>query len=188
MSPNAYLSWNETGLLCGYPGEAEVEEPSFIWTYSTFEEYYDQAVSPSMYGIMASYVENNITKEQLYEIQGGDYCPGDLEEFAVEYYYETPLLERIELHRQCLENLKADRDRADEKMHAFIDAHLIDECPFDPSNPIYIDYCQWTREGKEKWERELFKMQNMVEEEEQWRGGHEEGAENVPHLYDPMDE
>jgi len=189
MSPNACLSWDKkTGLLCGYPGEAEVEEPTFMWTYSVFEEFTGEAITPSMYAIMASYVENNISKDQLYEIQGGDYYPGDLEEAAVDDYFEIPIQERIELHEECLKNLKADRDRAEEKMHAFIAAHLTEECPFDPSSPIYIDYCQWTREGKEKWEEEMNDMQRMVDEEEQWSSGAEEDAENVPPLFDPMEE
>ena len=189
MSPNACLSWDKkTGLLCGWYGEAEVEEPTFIWTYSVFEEFTGEAITPSMYAIMASYVENNISQDQLYEIQGGDYYPGDLEEAAVDDYFEIPIQERIELHEECLKNLKADRDRAEEKMHAFIAAHLTGECPFDPSSPIYIDYCQWTREGKEKWEEELNDMQRMVDEEEQWCSGAEEGAEYERQVYDPMEE
>jgi hypothetical protein len=189
MSPNACLCWNEkTGLLCGYPGEAEIEEPTFTWTYSVFEEFTGEAITPSMYCIMASYIERNITKQQLYEIQGDDYCPGDLEESAVDYYFEIPIQERIEMHEECLKNLRVDRDRAEEKMYAFIAAHLTDECPFDPSSPIYIDYCQWTREGKNKWEEELNEMQNRVNEEELWTSGAEEGAENEAPLFDPMDE
>jgi hypothetical protein len=188
MSPNACLSWNEkTGLLCGYPGEAEIEEPTFIWTYSVFEEFTGEAITPSMYGVMALYVERNLTKEQLYEIQGDDYYPGDLEEAAVDDYFEIPILERIELHEECLRNLKADRDRAMEKMRAFVNAHL-SECPFDPSSPIYIDYCQWTREGKNKWEEELNEMQNRVNEEEQWTSGAEEGSEYERQVFDPMEE
>jgi hypothetical protein len=174
MSPNACLSWNEkTGLLCGYPGEAALEEPSFVWTYSVFEEYVGEYITPSMYGAMASYVENNLTKDQLYEIQGGDYCPGELEEAAVNDYYEVPILARIELHEECLKNLKADRNRAEEKMHAFIDAYLDEECPFDTSSPIYTDYCTWIRDEKKKWEEEMNDLQNRVYEEEQWYSGAE---------------
>jgi hypothetical protein len=67
---------------------------------------------------------------------------------------------------------------------------LDDACPFDVASPIYVEYCQWCREQKEKWAKIHFDLCRQLDEETDWRGGHEEGAENDAHLnpYDPMDE
>jgi len=191
MSPNAYVQWNdETRLLYGFQGEAEHEEPVFTWTYSVFEEYLGEACTPSMYNFFTEYISEEINKEELYEIQGGDYCPGRLEEEAVDAYFELPIKERIDLHMQEMKNLEAERDRASAKETAFIDAIIDDACPFDVASPIYVEYCQWCREQKEKWAKIHHDLCCQLDEETDWRGGHEEGAENDAHLnpYDPMDE
>ena len=145
MSPNAYVCFNSAGLLVGFQGEEIHEEPCFTWTYSEFEEFLDEAITPSMYHYMANYVRDEITKEELYEIQGGDYCTGDLEAAAVDAYFALPIsAEYREFMSAIIENNRAEIDR----------------------------------------------LQNEIHEEEQWRGGHEEGAEDDAHLnpYDPMEE
>ena len=190
MSPNAYLSWNdETRLLNGFQGEDIHEKPVFTWTYSTFEEYLDEACTPSMYQFMANYVLEEISKEELYELQGGDYCTGQLEEEAVEAYFNMPMRERTELHNQELVNLYAERDRAAGKETAFIDACLDDACPFDLDSPIYVEYCKWCRKQKEKWSHIANRLADDIHEEEQWRSGAEAGASDMEtdETYDPME-
>ena len=192
MSPNAYVHWDdEKRLLHGFQGEAEHEEPIFTWTYSTFEEYLNEACTPSMYHFMAGYVSNEISKDELYVLQGGDYCPGQLEEEAVDAYFDLPISERIEMHEQELVNLNAERDRAADKEAAFIDACLDDTCPFDVDSPIYVEYCQWCRAQTAKWSKIVGRLADEIYEEEQWRGGHELGAEDdlgARYSYDPMEE
>jgi hypothetical protein len=190
MSPNSSLGWNDAGLLCGYQGEYEGEEPVFVWTYSTFEEFLDEAITPSMYHSMASYVEEHMTKEELYDIQGGDYCTGDLEAAAVDAYFARPINERITMHEQELVNLRADLRRADAKESAAIDAMLEENKPFDHTSPIDTEYCEFMRGVIAKNRAKIDRLQNEIHEEEQWYGGHEEGAEDDTHLnpYDPMDE
>jgi hypothetical protein len=191
MSPNAYVHWNdESRLLYGFQGEYENEKPCFTWTYSTFEEYLGEACTPSMYNFFTNYICDEISKEELYEIQGGDYCPGRLEEEAVDAYFELPIKERIDLHMQEMKNLEAERDRASGKEAAFIDAILDEACPFDMASPIYVEYCQWCREQKEKWTKIHFDLCCQLNEETDWRGGHEEGAEDMEtdENYDAMAE
>jgi len=172
--------------LCGYDGESS--EPVFKWTYSVFEDYNGEAVTPSMYDFLADYVMSNLSKDQLYEIQAHDYYPGDLEEAAVNAYYEIPILERIEMHNQMMQNLKAESQRCEDKMHAFINALLDEECPFDPTSPIYTDYNAWLRSEKIKWEKNWEDAQNQMCEEAFWSSGADEGAEYERQVYDPMDE
>ena len=190
MSPNSHVCFNDQGLLCGYQGEYEGEEPVFVWTYAEFEEYLNESITPSMYHYMAGYVRNEITKEELYEIQGGDYCTGDLEAQAVDAYFDLPINDRIEMHEQELVNLRADLRRAEAKESAAIDAMLEENKPFDHTSPISAEYCEFMRGIIEKNRAKIDRLQNEIHEEEQWRGGHELGAEDDAHLnpYDPMDE
>jgi hypothetical protein len=177
MSPNAYVSFTD-GLLCGYPGEEEVETASFTWTYAEFEEYLNESITPSMYRFMAEYVHDNISKEDLYQIQRDDYYPGDLNEEAVNAYFDLPMNRKIDLHEQVLTELRNEKAIAEAKEAAAIDALLDDATPFGTDSPINHEYIVFINglviENRKKADR----LENEIHEEEQWRGGHEEGAEN----------
>jgi len=190
MSPNSSIGWNDAGLLCGYQGEYEGEEPVFVWTYAEFEEYLNESITPSMYHFMASYVNRNFTKEDLYEIQGGDYCTGDLEAEAVDAYFDLPINERITMHEQELVNLRAAKRLAEARESAAIDAMLEENRPFDDTSPISHDYAEFMRGLIATNRAKVDRLENEITEEEQWRGGHELGAEDDTHLnpYDPMEE
>ena len=189
MSPNSSVCFNNAGLLCGYQGEYEDEEPVFTWTYAEFEEYLNESITPSMYNYMASYVRNEITKEELYEIQGGDYCTGALEEAAVDAYFDLPLDERITMHEQTLVNLRAAKRTAEAKETAAIDAMLTENKPFDHTSPIDQEYSDFMRSIIEKNSAKADRLENEIHEEEQWRGGHEAGASDLDtdEQYDPME-
>jgi hypothetical protein len=190
MSPNAYVCFNSEGLLVGYQGEHEHEEPVFTWTYAEFEEYLNECITPSMYHYMANYVRNEITKDELYEIQGDDYCTGELEANAVDAYYDLPLNERIEMHEQTLVNLRAAKRRAEAKESAAIDAMLEENKPFDETSPISHEYAEFMRGLIEKNRAKVDRLEREIHEEEQWRGGHEEGESDLEtdERYDPMAE
>jgi hypothetical protein len=184
MSPNAYLSWDfEARMLRGYPGETEGEAPSFTWSYSDFEEFTREAITPSMYEYMCDYVQDNISKENLYDIQAGVYYSGELEEEAVDAYFELPILERIKLHDDMMVKLKLDQLNADRKDVAYSEA----DCPFDSTSPIYEEYCKWREEGHRKWENEYCVLDLLIQEESNWCSGAEEGAENKQQMYDPVE-
>lgn len=179
MSPNSYLAFNDQGLLCGYQGEYEEEEPCFTWTYAEFEEYLNESITPSMYNFMANYVRNEISKEELYEIQGGDYCTGRLEEEAIDAYFDLPINDRITMHEQELVNLRAAKRSAEAKESAAIDAMLTENKPFDDSSPIALEYSVFMRGLIIKNRAKVDRLEREIHEEEQWRGGHEEGAEDM---------
>ena len=177
MSPNAYVRFNDRGLLCGYPGEEEVEFPVFTWTYGDFEQHTGESITPSMYRFMTEYVHDNLTKEDLYAM-GDDYCPDDLNEEAVNAYFDLPTNQKIALHEQMLTELRNEKAIAEAKEAAAIDALLDDTTPFGNDSPINHEYVEFINglviENRTKAER----LENEIHEEEQWRGGHEEGAEN----------
>lgn len=177
MSPNAYVCF-KNGLLCGYPGEEEVEPATFTWTYDDFEQHVGESITPSMYRFMAEYVHDNISKDELYEIQGGDYCPGELEEEAVNAYFDIPILRKIALHEQMLKELQNKKAISEAKEAAAIDAMLDDTSPFGEDSPINHEYSNFMRSLVTENRKKVDRLEHEIHEEEQWRGGHEEGAEN----------
>jgi hypothetical protein len=172
MSPNAYVCVGKNGLLFGYPGEEENEKPSFTWTYDDFEEYVNDCITPSMYRFMVGYVKENISKDELYEIQGGDYCPGQLEEDAVDAYFDLPTLQKIDLHDTTLQNLKNEKNLAEAKYTAAISMPVIEK------SPIAKEYAEFVQGLVERYQKLIERLEREIHEEEQWRGGHEAGAEN----------
>ena len=166
MSPNSYIHYGDDGLLHGYLGEANDEEPCFTWTYSTFEEYLNECITPSMYNFMASYVADNFTKDDLWEVAGGDYCPGDLEAAAVDAYFDQPLSERITQHEQELVNLRAAKRRAEDKESAAIDAMLEENKPFDHTSPIDKEYSDFMRGIIERERKKIDDLERQILEEE----------------------
>ena len=190
MSPNAYVAFNDRGLLCGYQGEAEHEEPVFVWTYSVFEDLINENITPSMYQYMAGWVNDNITKDDLWELAADDYCSGDLEAEAVDAYFEQPINDRITMHEQMLVNLRAAKRRAEAKESAAIDAMLEENKPFDKTSPIDEEYCDFMRSIIDKNRKAIDRLEREIHEEEQWRGGHEDGASDLDTdpKYDHMDE
>lgn len=190
MSPNAYLHYEADGLLRAYPGQEEHEKPCFTWTYSTFERHLNEAITPSMYHFMASWVAEHITKDDLWDLEGESYCDGDLEADAVDAYFDQPICERIIQHEQELVNLRAAKLRAEAKESAAIDAMLEENKPFDSTSPIDQEYSDFMRKIIERERKAIERLEREIHEEEQWRGGHEAGAEDDlgGERYDPMDE
>ena len=188
MSPNAYVCF-KNGLLRGYPGEEEVETPTFTWVYDDFEEYAGDCVAPSMYRFMAEYVQENISNDDLYDIQGDNYCPGGLEEDAVNAYFDMPTLKKIELHEQMLKELRNKKAIAEAKEVAAIDAMLDDTHPFGEDSPISREYTEFMRGLVTENRKKIDKLEHEIHEEEQWRGGYEDGeSDTEQENYDPMEE
>jgi hypothetical protein len=184
------VRFNNHGLLCGYVSDEEFQPAAFTWTYDDFEQHLGESITPSMYRFMADYVKENITKGDLYEhfmaqyvkekeeFQDENHCPGDIEEEAVNAYFDLPINRKIALHNQMLEDLQYERDEALAKEVAAIDALLDENNPFGEDSPISHEYADFLRrliiENRKKADR----LECEIHEEEQWRGGHEEGAEN----------
>lgn len=164
----ASLSWcDEYGLLHAVVGTRTV----YTWHYSIFEQYLGSSVTPSMYEWMASWVESRLTKQDLWDLEAESYVAGDLEEQAVDEYFEVPIMERINLHCQMLENLEAEMARTDAKLQAL-------DCPFDVTSPIYVEYKHWEAKTTENLRSRLDMLQRQYDEESMWVGGHERGAED----------
>ena len=175
MSPNAFLQWNsESGLLEGFDGESVV--PVMTLTYSDFERYLGDSITPSMYHWFTTYIIANHTKDDLRDIECGDGISEELIEEAVDSYFDEPINDRIELHEQTLGNLRRAHAIAESKETAAMNWILDDDIPFDKTSPIYSETCDFVRGLVEKYRLKSERLAHEIHEEEQWRGGHEAGA------------
>ena len=182
MSPNVWVEFNDDDVLIATDGESEF----YKWTYSEFEEFLNESITPSMYQFMAGHVYKNIDKDTLWMIETDDYGGHHDCEMAVDAYFDLPALERKELHDQQLLNLQAEYTRVEEKEMAAVN-WMLDDTPFDPASPIYVEVCQYVRGLVEKFKEKRERLEREIHEEEQWRGGWEENMDADP-MYDHSEE
>lgn len=179
MSPNVYLEFNDDDMLIATDGERTYK----TWTYSDFEEYYGECITPSIYEFMATYVYNNLDRSARWALEAEDY-DGSYDEDACHAYCELPWQERQKLHEQTLVNLEAELGRFREKLAACDGMP-----PFDPTSPIYVECCDFMRDLKDKMRAKVERLEREWYEEECWRGGWEEGESDTENQqYDPMEE
>jgi hypothetical protein len=148
------LHYNSSDLLCS---------SNFVWTYSAFERYLGESITPSMYRYMAKFV---------YEKMG---CKNS-EEDAVNSYFEIPINTRIEMHEAELALLRSSISTATAKADNATD-FLRKEGPFDPTCPISTELKDFMIGSATKYNDEVARLENLLHEENFWRGGHEYGAE-----------
>ena len=179
MSPNVYLEFNDDDVLIATDGERTYK----TWTYSDFEDYFGEAITPSMYGFMSEYVYANLDKEARWALEAEEY-DGSFDEVAVNAYIELPWQERLDMHQQTQDNLEASLVRFREKVKA------CDEMPtFDPSSPIYNECTEFQMDLKFKLAAKVVRLEREIHEEEQWRGGWEDGESQTDGpRYDETDE
>jgi hypothetical protein len=166
MSPNAYVSWSDKSrVLCGYDGQSK--EPEVVWDYSTIEDITGSAVTPSMYEYFSNYIANNISKDQLWEIETGDYLFGELEEEAVNAYYAESEETRTLNHEKMMLKLKSEHELAESKEHAAMN-WLLKEDSFDSENPIYKEVCEYVRKLVSENKKTREKLERLIQEEVCW--------------------
>ena len=90
----SHLDWNDRGMLCSWNGRTLVRK----YTYSEFERYCHECITPSMYHYMAIYVKNHPRDDNV-------------EMMAVNNYYNLPVDTRIDMHQQELMNIEWQRER-----------------------------------------------------------------------------
>ena len=179
MSPNVYLEFNDDEMLVATDGERTYK----TWTYSDFEEYFGEAITPSMYDFMSEYVYDNLDKSTRWALEAEEY-DGSYDEQAVNAYIELPWKERLAMHEQTQANLERELERYREKVKACDDMP-----PFDPNSPIYKEYADFQMDLKFKLAAKVVRLERELHEEEQWRGGWEDGESQTDGpRYDGLDE
>ena len=115
-----------------------------------------------MYEFMSSYVLNNISTDQLYDLQGHVYQEGELEEYAVDAYYEVPILRRIEMHEKNLRVTKDTLDVAQKKLKELNAAPKLFVA-------MRSEYNKWVDTHIETVTRTVVQLTRHLEEEYLWR-------------------
>jgi hypothetical protein len=90
----SHLGWNDRGMLCSWNGNTLMRK----YTYSGFEQYCHECITPSMYHYMASYVLQHPRDDNVVMV-------------AVNAYYDLPVDTRVDMHYQELMNIEWQRDR-----------------------------------------------------------------------------
>lgn len=85
----SHLNWNDRGMLCSWYGITLVRK----YTYSDFERYCHECITPSMYHYMANYILQHPRDDNV-------------EMEAVNAYYNLPADTRVDMHIQELMNIK----------------------------------------------------------------------------------
>jgi hypothetical protein len=179
MSPNVYLEFNDDGLLIATDGERTVK----TWTYSDFEAYFGEAITPAMYDFMSEYVYDHLDKSARWALEAEEY-DGLFDEDAVNSYIELPWKERLTMHEQMQANLESELKRHRAKLEACDTMP-----PFDPSSLIFEEYTEFQTELKSKLTAKIERLERELHEEEQWRGGWEDGESQTDGpRYDESDE
>jgi hypothetical protein len=179
MSPNVYLEFNDDDMLIATDGERTYK----TWTYSDFEEYFGEAITPSMYDFMSEHVYDELDKSARWALEAEEY-DGSFDEDAVNAYIELPWQKRLAMHERKRANHEAELEWCRKKVKA------CDEMPpFDPISPIYHEYTDFQTELKRKLELKIERLEREIHEEEQWRGGWEDGESQTDGpRYDESDE
>jgi len=89
------MKWNERGMMCLYDSNNTIVHK---YTYSDFERYCCECITPSMYHYMASYVGQHVGEQNV-------------EMAAVNSYFNLPIETRIDMHDQELMNLNWQKER-----------------------------------------------------------------------------
>jgi hypothetical protein len=168
-----------SGLLMAISDDAS-ENPIKVWTYTDFEKSARESITPSMYEYMALYVLNALSGGTESELENSH-----IEDDAVFDYFNVPWNERLEMHIQTLENLRRQLVIAEGKEKAATDWMLKDDNP----GLIHTEVCDFVRGLVVKYRCLSERLENEIQEEEQWRGGWEDGASQTDGpRYDESDE
>jgi hypothetical protein len=89
------MNWNELGMLCEWDINNTLVRK---YTYSDFERYCCECITPSMYHFMASYVLQHAGERNV-------------DMAAVNSYFNLPIETRIDMHEQELTNLNWQKER-----------------------------------------------------------------------------
>ena len=150
-------------------------------TYSDFERVTNEAISPSMYEFMSTYV-----RKRLEDVQECD--TRQLDEDAVWVYFSLPWQERERMHREMLTVLEKRQKDTEVKLHDVRES-LADGSPFDPTSSIYQECLDFLHGLQSKYMARLDEVERMIVEEECWRGGVEDAESDTDGpRYDHMDE
>jgi len=179
----ATITWcPKRRILCGFQGDQAVVK----FDYSVFENIERGLVTPSMYNWMTSWIQGTMSVEQLDAlVQGDQFLFQTYTEDAHREYHNLSWQERLELHRQEVENLESELKRVEANERELRET----ENPFDPTSPMYTEYNTWANDKVAEYSKLAMQIADELDEEALWEQGGEDGASQTDGpTYDHMDE
>jgi hypothetical protein len=165
--------------MCGFQGDQAVLK----FDYSVFENIERGLVTPSMYNWMVSWIQGVISAEHLDAMVQGDY---DLilkyAEDAHRAYHDLPWQERLNNHKDTMDDLVEERDSFEKAEREIRDT----ENPFDPTSLMYTEYNTWANDKVAEYSRVAMQISDELDEKELWEQGGDEETDGPK--YDHMDE
>ena len=110
------------------------DEILFSWNYAMFEDFIGYFIVPSMYEIMANYVKNEITEDDLYAIKSETYDYKPLVEKSIDYYFSIDKEILQNLRQQTYKKIECLLSEAEKKEASAM--KLLDET--SPIHKLYI--------------------------------------------------
>lgn len=143
----------------------------YTWTYSVFEKYLNEAITPSMYNHMVEYVAINLDDDDMDRLENGDYEQGDLEEMAVSSYFEIPIQKRIKMHEDEVNHIEKLIDGWTKNEE---DARwALERPPWNHKSALLFQYRRHFQIVYEKATAMRCRLEGELCEENNWYGGHE---------------
>ena len=131
----------------------------FSWSYSYFEDFLGYFITPSMYQVMAGYIQSELVDDDLRAIRGQCYDYRPLVEKAVDYYYSLGNDDFRDMRRQTIYQIQKLLERAEEKEASTM------EILFDPDSPIYLECHEFMKELNKKYVYRRKYYERMMDEE-----------------------
>jgi len=138
-----------------------------------------------MYYWISTYIISHHEIHVVEDVELGSDIMDTLMNSAIDAYFEKPIDYRIRLHEQVLKKLQTTRDIASAKESAAMNWILDDnDESFGPSNPIFKETCEFVRSLVEKYRAKHENLNIKVQDEMQWKGGHELGESDTEPSFD----
>ena len=174
MSPNSCVGFNSNHELCGYDGERDA--PVHRWSYDDFQMEIDEIfgsedvflVTQSVYAYCCDYVESNISRKELYSIQGGEYESEGVERDAVEAYLGLDEKELERLHDNMVRVLE-DRIKNKQARLRAIDRFVEVNGPaLDPDSEVGREVRAFLDERRVETDSKLADAMRKLAGEQKW--------------------
>jgi|LakMenE18May11ns_1017448.scaffolds.fasta_scaffold9957426_9 hypothetical protein len=173
MSPNSYLSFNSDHELCGYDGDHD--EPVHVWRYDDYQSEFDEIlgeevfkVTQSVYAFCCDHVESNMSRVELYSIQGGEYESEGGERDAVEAYLGLDEKELERLHTNMVRVLEERITKKQARLRAIDRFVEVNGSALDPESEVGREVREFLDERRSDADRKLADAMRKLAGERAW--------------------
>lgn len=174
MSPNSCVAFNSEHELCGYDGERD--EPVHVWRYDDFQDAIDEVfddedvfkVTYSVYAYCCDFIESNISRKELYSIQGGEYESDGIERDAIESYLSLDERELERLHTEMMRVMEERIANKQARLRAIDSYTEVNGPALDPDSEVGREVRAFLDERRAETDRKLADAMRKLNNERTW--------------------